>query len=353
MRRGCRRSWPSARARRPPKSRFAPYAPFVALGRSRSPLVALGVGLFVNGLGTRASCSSSGFGTIALFIGFALLAPRLVKPLAAIVGWPAQRFGGMAGELARENAVRNPSRTASTAAALMIGLALVTVVAVLGAALRDSTQAVADQVAADYVVTSMNGFDPLPASEAALGGEDSPRASASTRRWPRRTPESQRRRPGDDRDLLPSRGRRAPMRRSALGNDGAIVTEAFARIATWPWATAPLRDGERHSLASRELRPVPRALLAGSRSARSLRRDFPRPATPSRSSTRRRRRRHSNRDGRDPDAKRPRRGRFVTSRTTEFSTILNLLYVLLAFSVVVSLFGMVNTLVLSVFERTR
>ncbi len=54
-----------------------------------------------------------------------------------------------------------------------------------------------------------------------------------------------------------------------------------------------------------------------------------------------------------PDAKLHDESAFVTSRTKEFSTILNLLYVLLAFSVVVSLFGMVNTLVLSVFERTR
>ena len=54
-----------------------------------------------------------------------------------------------------------------------------------------------------------------------------------------------------------------------------------------------------------------------------------------------------------PDAKLHTESGFVTSRTKEFPTILNLLYVLLAFSVVVSLFGMVNTLVLSVFERTR
>ena len=71
----------------------------------------------------------------------------------------------MSGELARENSIRNPSRTASTAAALMIGLALVTVVAVLGAALRNSTEgAVRDEVAADYVVASQNGFDPFPAA---------------------------------------------------------------------------------------------------------------------------------------------------------------------------------------------
>ena len=54
-----------------------------------------------------------------------------------------------------------------------------------------------------------------------------------------------------------------------------------------------------------------------------------------------------------PDAKLHTEGGLVTSRTKDFSTILQLLYVLLGFSVVVSLFGMVNTLVLSVFERTR
>ena len=60
----------------------------------------------------------------------------LVKPLARVVGWPARRAGGVAGDLAGANSVRNPSRTASTAAALMIGLTLVTVVAVLGAGMH-------------------------------------------------------------------------------------------------------------------------------------------------------------------------------------------------------------------------
>ena len=78
-----------------------------------------------------------------------LAAPRLVEPLARLVGWPGRRTGGVAGELASANAVRNPSRTASTAAALMIGLTLVTVVAVLGAGLRSSVEgAVTDQVEA-------------------------------------------------------------------------------------------------------------------------------------------------------------------------------------------------------------
>ena len=64
-----------------------------------------------------------------------------------LVGLPARRAGGVAGELASSNSVRNPGRTASTAAALMIGLTLVTVVAVLGAGLRSTVEsAVTDQV---------------------------------------------------------------------------------------------------------------------------------------------------------------------------------------------------------------
>ena len=104
-------------------------------------------------------------GVLALFVGIAMLAPRLVKPLAALVGLPAARLGGSAGRLARENSVRNPGRTASTAAALMIGLALVTVVATLGAGLRGSTEsAVKKQVNADYVVTAKDGGGSFPAA---------------------------------------------------------------------------------------------------------------------------------------------------------------------------------------------
>ena len=98
-------------------------------------------------------------GVLGLFVGIALLAPRLVKPLARVVGWPARRAGGVAGELAGANAVRNPGRTASTAAALMIGLTLVTVVAVLGAGFSATTrQAVSDQVRADHVIDGDEGL---------------------------------------------------------------------------------------------------------------------------------------------------------------------------------------------------
>ena len=58
-----------------------------------------------------------GLGAVALFIAVALLSPRLVPPIAGIVGYPLERLRGVAGRLARENSLRNPGRTAATASA--------------------------------------------------------------------------------------------------------------------------------------------------------------------------------------------------------------------------------------------
>lgn len=97
---------------------------------------ALGVGLFTS---SDAKLQLIGVGFLAVFIGVALLAPLLVVPVAIVLGWPVRRLRGAAGMLAGENARRNPRRTALTAAALMIGLALVTMVAVLTNSLKVST----------------------------------------------------------------------------------------------------------------------------------------------------------------------------------------------------------------------
>ena len=103
-----------------------------------------------------------------MFFAVGLAAAAAVPPLAAAVGAPARRFAGEAGRLASENATRNPIRTARTAAALMVGLALVTVVATLGAGLRESDrEALESSVDSDYVVTSKNGFEPFPAAAGA------------------------------------------------------------------------------------------------------------------------------------------------------------------------------------------
>ena len=103
-----------------------------------------------------------GLGAIMLFIAIALLSPRLVPPIAGAVGYPMERLRGVAGRLARENALRNPGRTAVTAAALMIGLALVTFVAILADGVKASIDdTVSADMRADFVVQNKDGFTPI------------------------------------------------------------------------------------------------------------------------------------------------------------------------------------------------
>src|SRR4029079_1571399 len=124
-------------------------------------IVLLVYGVFGSGP-TATRLLALGVGVLILFIGVALNAKRAVRPLAMVLGWPGARIGGTAGRLARENAMRNPSRTASTASALMIGLALITFVAILGAGLRTSFGDAVDKLfTADYALTAENGFDPF------------------------------------------------------------------------------------------------------------------------------------------------------------------------------------------------
>src|SRR4051812_25450459 len=120
-----------------PASRFAPARPYVAGATIVLGIAAIADGVFAGG-SARAVLVPMGAGTLLLFIGVAMVSSHLVVPLAALVGRPARALGGSAGRLAAQNSVRNPGRTASTAAALMIGLALVTFVATLGAGLRSS-----------------------------------------------------------------------------------------------------------------------------------------------------------------------------------------------------------------------
>jgi putative ABC transport system permease protein len=95
-----------------------------------------------------------GIGAAALFLGVATLSPAIARPLASVIGRPLPRLLGVAGKLGRENSMRSPRRTAQTAAALMVGLALVSAMAVFGASLSKSATASADQaISADMIVT--------------------------------------------------------------------------------------------------------------------------------------------------------------------------------------------------------
>jgi putative ABC transport system permease protein len=125
-------------------------------------LLVLGAALMLITLFGGGALPLLGLGAILLFIAIALLSPRLVPPIAGAVGAPLERLRGVAGRLARENALRNPSRTAVTAAALMIGLALVTFVAILADGVKASIDdTVSKDMKAEFVVQNKEGFLPI------------------------------------------------------------------------------------------------------------------------------------------------------------------------------------------------
>ena len=130
-------------------------------------VVAISVGLFGGIESSGDAAALLGLGAVLLFFGTALLSPRFVAPLASVVGLALERVRKLTGRLARENAVRNPGRTATTAAALMIGLALVTFVTVFAAGIKASVDDAVDKsFAADLTLQHEDGFSPIPTTAA-------------------------------------------------------------------------------------------------------------------------------------------------------------------------------------------
>jgi putative ABC transport system permease protein len=117
---------------------------------------ALGMALGLAGTGSGSTPALLvGLGVLGVFLGTAVLAPVIGPPVVRVLAAPYPRWFGSTGRLARENAQRNPRRTAATASALMIGLALVTAMSVLGASTSDSIDRLVDDgLKADYVVSN-------------------------------------------------------------------------------------------------------------------------------------------------------------------------------------------------------
>jgi putative ABC transport system permease protein len=126
------------------------------------------VGLFGNIEDSGQAALMLGGGAALVLFGVSLYSPRLVRPLAGTIGTPLERLRGLTGRLARENSQRNPSRTAATAAALMIGLALVSFVTVFAAGLKASiADAIDNSFQGELEIQNTNGFDPIPKAVAA------------------------------------------------------------------------------------------------------------------------------------------------------------------------------------------
>ncbi|HZU13942.1 MAG TPA: FtsX-like permease family protein [Chloroflexota bacterium] len=145
-----------------PRSRFARFTPWIAgiVGALGVLVLIAGVFASISSVGTRLSII--GAGAVLLFLGVAMVTPKLVRPLAAALGWPIERMTRITGMLARDNASRNPTRTAVTAAALMIGLALVSFVTIFAAELRASADAAVNrEIAGIYSIYNDQG-QPIP-----------------------------------------------------------------------------------------------------------------------------------------------------------------------------------------------
>ncbi|HYI99187.1 MAG TPA: FtsX-like permease family protein [Thermoleophilaceae bacterium] len=128
-------------------------------------LAMLLIGLFGDLESSSSAASLMGAGSAAILFSASLYSPKLVRPLASVAGWPLERLRGLTGRLARENAMRKPGRTAVTSAALMIGLALVVFVTVFAAGLnRSIASAIDTNFQGDITIQNTDGFSPIPPS---------------------------------------------------------------------------------------------------------------------------------------------------------------------------------------------
>jgi putative ABC transport system permease protein len=355
----------------PAGGRLSRLTPAIALAAIAGAGALLALGVLGDG-GTSERVLALGGGSLLLFTGVAMISSRLVRPIAALVGWPVALLGGAPGGLARENAVRNPARTAATAAALMVGLALVTFVSVLGTALLDTTETgVERQVAAGYVVSSTNGWDPLPPNVGRTLASAPEAGTVSSVRQDAGLVEGSRQDVGGiDPATIASvyrftwtQGSDAAL--AALEGDGAVVETSFAEdhglTVGSPLTIVSASGDELERTVTGVYDPPRLSSLLGTAliSQEAFDAAFPRPkdvytfAAGTGAATAEGAAALESSLTAYPDADVKTVGEFTTDYAADLSTILNLLYVLLALSVVVSVFGMVNTMVLAVHERTR
>jgi putative ABC transport system permease protein len=351
-----------------PPGRFARWASPIAAVVTVAGLGLLGGGLF-GGASSSTALSLTGGGAALLFLGVALLSPRLVGPIAAAVGRPLERMAGVTGRLARENAIRQPGRTAATAAALMIGVALVGFASIFASSASTTFKhAFQTGSRAQAVLQNTNGFAPF-----------SPQATQAVAKVPGVTRVSA---------LRFSGGRTLGDKLNVVGIDPATLPSLFV-VASGEDALRALGPGkvavskkfaDKHhtKVGDRLLVRTPRrttvaltvdgvvddkAHFTGDLNVAQpvLEREF-----------------GTNEDGLvfvgyapGADGKRvlaaiKRRLKsdfpqvdalssndFVDKQITRLNRVLSLIYALLALAVIVSLFGIVNTLVLSITERTR
>ncbi len=354
-----------------PPGRFSRIAPYLA-----GVFVVLGILLFVyalfSDLGATEALLFLAIGALIVFIGVGMLARFLVRPLAKAIGAPIEAATGTTGRLARANATRNPARTAATAAALMIGVGLVTFVAIFAAGLKESFTGAIDRTLQGDLILQTDNFEPFPAAAEPVV-KDTPGVEATQFL---RFPEI-RATPGGSQILNtidPStasrifdfdwQGDASDALFAQLGTDGALIETNLA-------GSTGLRTGDTFTVTTNRGRsggftvlgeyrdPV---LFTGITVSDAAADRLGVPPEPSVGVV-------AFESGVDAEAVQAEIDRKIEAQfpvvkvqsNAEFKDefegqidqILALLYALLAISLIISLFGIVNALVLSIYERTR
>ena len=354
-----------------PASRFARYAVPVSAAVGVIAIALFSYGVFASGVDVLVRVIVLVAGVLFMFVAVAMIATRVVRPLAYVLGAPGARFGGTAGSLARQNAVRNPARTASTAAAVMIGLALITFVAVIGQGFKTSfTGAVDELFVADYSVSAGNNGE-LLTNEAAQAAATTPGVEALSEM-----------RSGDakvDGKTVVVTGVDANVTKvinitwasgsnsvpAELGRDGAFLLKRYAddhSLAVGSPLMVETPTGSELQLHVDGIVEPPKGgspfgeisvsnatfdgAFANQDNDLTLLNIEGGPSAENTAAL-------EKSLAAFPAAVVETREEFKDTRTAEITQSLQILYALLGLSVIVSLFGVINTLVLSVFERTR
>jgi putative ABC transport system permease protein len=354
-----------------PPGRFARFRPVGSASLAVLGFLSLAYGIW-GASGTSAVLAFMGLGALLVFLGVALFTPQVVRPLASVLGVPGDRIAGAPGILARENATRNPQRTGSTAAALMIGLTLVTLVTMLATSIRASFFGAVDKIfIADYAVTAENNFDLIPTAigkqlRQSPGVHDVVGVRVGDMRifGSRNTLSAIN--PGGSRVFKLDWTAGSQSSLDTIGPTGAITDKDYAKkhhLTVGSPVQVLVPGGERPVFRVHAIFDPPSGGSPFNGPLVISAATFDKLYTPPQDQFV-----FFNVDGGAskansarldqalkgfPNAKVQDRGQFKKNQAAFVGDILNILYVLLALSVLVSLFGIVNTLVLTIFERTR
>ncbi len=361
-------------------SRVPPIAAMreISIDRSGRSLRRTAIGLIVTALGVLAlvlgligsggaPLALVGAGAIVIFLGVAILGPLFARPVADVIGTPIAKLRGMTGSLARENAMRSPKRTSATAAALMIGVGLVAFITIAAASIKASIEStVTKGMKADYVIDSgmfrQGGFSPKIESD--LQKAPGVTAVSGVRDGQVEIDGSVKRVTAYDThnidslfDIGVTKGNLA-----ALPANGVAVQKDVASDKNWKVGTklaARFASSGKKTLVVgalySERYPTGNYLIDTKTYAANFADQFDVQVYVKTSGG-------ANAENRAaikkvlntyPGAKLQDRSEFAAAQTAQINPLLSLIYALLALAVIIALFGIANTLGLSIIERTR